>query len=184
MKQTKIKPDRLIEVAMYSPQWIDIIADYLGISGMKSGCYYFMAHTANQISDRTKAVIAKYTPLTGDELNGGCFDVQWFHEAYETLGEKTFDKLYKAAKYTSDNNMHTRARKFADAALGRMDIAATETTIRESATRICCSALRSSPQRGRATFWSDMNSFRISPAKANSSAHRDGQARGRRRSLP
>ncbi len=149
MKQTKIKPDRLIEVAMYSPQWIDIIADYLGISGMKSGCYYFMAHTANQISDRTKAVIAKYTPLTGDELNGGCFDVQWFHEAYETLGEKTFDKLYKAAKYTSDNNMHTRARKFADAALGRMDIAATETTIREKRNKDLLLSLAIIPSKGK-----------------------------------
>ena len=131
LKTTKIKPDRLIEVAMYSPQWIDIIAAHLGITGMKSGCYYFMAHTAAAISDRTKAIIAKYTPLTKDELNGGCFDVKWFKEAYETLGEKTFDKLYKAAKYTSDNNMHTRARKFADAALGKMDIASTEATIND-----------------------------------------------------
>ena len=131
MKKTKIKPDRLIEVAMYAPQWIDIIAGYLGIVGMKSGCYYFMAHTAAAISDRTKAVIAKYTPLTKDELNGGCFDVNWFREAYGILGEKTFDKLYKAAKYTSDNNMHTRARKFADAALGKMDITATEATIND-----------------------------------------------------
>ncbi len=29
---------------MYAPQWIDIIEECLGYSGLKSGCYYFMAH--------------------------------------------------------------------------------------------------------------------------------------------
>ena len=149
MKKSKIKPDRLIEVAMYAPQWIDIIAEVLGIPGMKSGCYYFMAHTAAGINDRTKAVIAKYTPLTKDELNGGCFDVKWFREAYETLGAKTFDKLYKAAKYTSDNNMHTRARKFADAALGKMEIAATEAVIRDKRNKDLLLSLAIIPSKGR-----------------------------------
>ena len=149
MKKSKIKPDRLIEVAMYSPQWIDIVAEYLGIEGMKSGCYYFMAHTAAAISERTKAIIAKYTPLTKEELNGGCFDANWFREAYDILGEKTFDKLYKAAKYTSDNNMHTRARKFADAALGKMDIAATESTINEKRNKDLLLSLAIIPSKGK-----------------------------------
>ena len=149
MKKSKIKPDRLIEVAMYSPQWIDIIAEHLGIEGMKSGCYYFMAHTAAAISDRTKATIAKYTPLTKEELNGGCFDVKWFREAYAILGEKTFDKLYKAAKYTSDNNMHTRARKFADAALGKMDMAATEATIDDKRNKDLLLSLAIIPSKGK-----------------------------------
>ena len=149
MKASKIKPDRLIEVAMYSPQWIDIIAEYLGIAGMKSGCYYFMAHTAATISDRTKAIIAKYTPLTKDELNGGCFDVKWFRDAYAVLGENTFDKLYKAAKYTSDNNMHTRARKFADAALGKMDIASTEATVSDKRNKDLLLSLAIIPSKGK-----------------------------------
>lgn len=131
LKKSKIKNDRLIEVAMYAPQWIDIIEQYLKIDGMKSGCYYFMAHTADYISQQRQAMIAKYTPLTKEELNGGCFDVKWFREAYDTLGEKTFNKLYKSAKYISSSNMHTRARKYADAALGKMDIAETEATIED-----------------------------------------------------
>ena len=149
MKTSKIKPDRLIEVAMYAPQWIDIIADCLGIAGMKSGCYYFMAHTAGGIGERTRAVIAKYTPLTAEELAGGCFDVKWFHEAYDMLGEKTFDKIYKAAKYTSDNNMHTRARKFADAALGKMDIAATEAAIADKRNKDLLLSLAIIPSQSR-----------------------------------
>lgn len=62
-------------------------------------------------------MIAKYTPLTSEELNEGCFDVDWFYEAHEKLGDALFGKLYKAAKYISDGSKHTRARKYADAAL-------------------------------------------------------------------
>ena len=129
MSETKIKNDRLIEVAMFAPQWIDIIQEYLKIDGFKSGCYYFMAHTAERTDEQKQAIIAKYTPLTREELNGGCFDVKWFNEAYSTLGDKMFNQLYKSAKYISSGNMHTRARKFADAALGKFDIIETENTI-------------------------------------------------------
>ena len=62
------------------------------------------------------------SPLSPEELNNGCFDTNWFFEVYEKLGEKTFGKLYKAAKYIADGSKHTRARKYADAAVGkRMD---------------------------------------------------------------
>lgn len=131
LSKSKIKEDRLIEVAMFAPQWIDIIEQYLKIEGLKSGCYYFMAHTAESISDQKQAIIAKYTPFTREELNGGCFDVHWFKEAYEVLGEQLFNKLYKSAKYISSGNMHTRARKYADAALGKINIQETEKLIED-----------------------------------------------------
>ena len=150
LKGSQIKKDRLFEVAMYAPQWIDLIEEYLGIEGMKSGCYYFMAHTAESISDKREAIIAKYTPLTKEELNGGCFDVRWFFEVYETLGEKIFDKLYKSAKYSSAGNKHTRARKYADAALGKMDIAETENIITEKRNKDLLMALAVIPSKCKA----------------------------------
>ena len=128
-KQAKISDERLIEVAMFAPQLMDIIGEHLNIDGFKSGCYYFMAHTADYISEQRFAIIAKYTPFTKEELNGGCFDSKWFKEVYSQLGSKIFDRLYKSAKYISTSNMHTRARKFADAALGKIDIMSTEETI-------------------------------------------------------
>ncbi len=131
MKSVKLSDSRLFEIAMFAPQWIDIIEDYLKIDGFKSGCYYFMAHTAESISDKRQAIIAKYTPLTNEELNGGCFDVKWFNEVYEILGDKMFNKIYKSAKYISSSNMHTRARKYADAALGKMNIEETESLIED-----------------------------------------------------
>lgn len=149
LKGSKITTDRLIEVAMFSPQWMDIIEGYLGIKGMKSGCYYFMAHTAESIDNKREAIIAKYTPLTKEELNGGCFDVKWFFEVYDILGEKTFQKLYKSAKYSSAGNKHTRARKYADAALGKMDITETENTISDKRNKDLLMALAIIPSKDK-----------------------------------
>ncbi len=122
LRGTSIKKERLVEVAMYAPQWIDVIEEYLGWKGLKCGCYYFMAHMNERFDDQKKAMIAKYTPLTSEELQGGAFDSDWFGEAYGTLGEKNFNVLYQAAKYISDGQKHSRARKYADAASGKVSL--------------------------------------------------------------
>lgn len=122
LEGTSIKADRLVEVAMYAPQWIDIIQEYLGWEGLKSGCYYFMAHMNERFDEPKQAMIAKYTPLSVEELQDGAFDIDWFKECYELLGEKNFSLLYKAAKYISDGQKHSRARKYADAATGKVTL--------------------------------------------------------------
>lgn len=106
---------------MYSPEWIDIVGEYLGWDGFTAGCYYFMAHMNESFDDKRKAMIARFTPLEVDELNDGAFDRTWFTEVYDRLGDKRFQLIYKAAKYISDGAKHTRARKYADAALGKYD---------------------------------------------------------------
>ncbi len=154
LKGSKITAGRLAEIAMFAPQWIEIIEDYLGIEGLKSGCYYFMAHTAERIDDKRKAIIAKYTPLSIEELNGGCFDVKWFNEVYEKLGEKNFEMLYKSAKYSSAGNMHTRARKYADAALGKMDMDATKAQIIEKRNKDLLMAMAIIPSKNQSDILS------------------------------
>lgn len=131
LKGTSIKADRLVEVAMYAPQWIDIIQEYLGWQGLKSGCYYFMAHMNERFDDQKMAMIAKYTPLSAEELQDGAFDIDWFREAYGMLGEKNFELLYKAAKYISDGLKHSRARKYADAATGKVTLDALREQIQD-----------------------------------------------------
>lgn len=118
LKDTDITEKRLIEAGLYSPEWLEIIGDYLGWDGFLSGCYYFMAHMNEQYDDKRTAIIAKYTPLSTEELNNGAFDINWFKEAYDALGEKRFSLIYKAAKYISDGSKHARARKYADAVTG------------------------------------------------------------------
>ena len=121
LKGTDIKDDRLIEAGMYSPEWIEIVGKYIGWEGFTSCCYYFMAHMNEYFDDKRKAMIARYTPLTSEELNDGAFDINWFREVYEEIGSKRFNTIYKAAKYISDGSKHSRARKYADAATGKLD---------------------------------------------------------------
>lgn len=131
LEGTKIRADRLVEVSMYAPQWIDVIQEYLGWEGLKSGCYYFMAHMNERFDDQKIAMIARYTPLSAEELQNGAFDIDWFREAYGMLGEKNFGLLYKAAKYISDGQKHSRARKYADAATGKVTLEALREQITE-----------------------------------------------------
>ncbi|MDO4764801.1 MAG: DUF4132 domain-containing protein [Eubacteriales bacterium] len=128
LKDTDITEQRLTEVAMYSPQWIPILEEYLGWKGMASGCYYFHAHTSD--ADKKKeGLFAKYTPISIEDLQDGAFDIDWFKEAHKELGDNRFEMLYESAKYISDGAKHGRARKFADAVLGKFKVADTEKEI-------------------------------------------------------
>lgn len=121
VQKYKIPEQRLYDIAMYLPQWIPLLSEVLGVPSLESGCYYFIAHMKEGWSDhRDESKIAKFTPLTMEELNKGAFDLDWFTEVYAELGEEVFDRLYLSAKYITDGIRHARARKFADAALGRV----------------------------------------------------------------
>ena len=122
LKGKKIKDTRLVEAALFVPEWIDIVGDYLGWEGFTSCCYYFMAHMKERFDDKREAVIARYTPLSIEDLNRGAFDVEWFRDVYSVIGADRFKIIYDAAKYISDGAKHTRARKYADAALGSLDM--------------------------------------------------------------
>lgn len=125
----KIKKRRLVEAALFSPEWIPIIGQYLEIPAFESACYYFMAHMKEDFDNKRKAMIARFTPLSDEELNLGAFDVDWFRSAYEAVGEKEFELIYDAAKYVADGAKHSRARKYADAALGKFRVDETEKTV-------------------------------------------------------
>ncbi|MBQ7820947.1 MAG: DUF4132 domain-containing protein [Clostridia bacterium] len=144
----KITTKRLIEAALFSPEWIPIIGKYLEIDPFESVCYYFMAHMNEKFDDKRKAMIARFTPLSDDELNLGAFDVNWFRCAYDSIGEKDFDLIYDAAKYISDGAKHTRARKYADAALGKFDVDETEKTVSDKRNKDLLMAYALIPLKG------------------------------------
>ena len=130
LKGTDITEQRLIEVAMYASQWLEIIESYLGWKGLVSGCYYFQAHMSD-VDKNKEGLIAKYTPISIDDLRDGAFDIDWFNSAYKELGAKRFEMLYNSAKYISDGAKHTRARMFADAVLGNLKLKETEKKIED-----------------------------------------------------
>lgn len=129
LAQTTISDKRLVEAAMYSISWLDLVENYLGWQGLASTCYYFLAHMNEYSDDKRKALFAKYTPIDAEDLQLGAFDINWFKEAYQTIGEKRFDIVYEAAKYITDGTKHSRARKFADAVNGKLDVKTTKAQI-------------------------------------------------------
>lgn len=129
MKHHQISEKRLIEAALYSPEWIELVGETIGLPGFRSAAYYFMAHMNEDFDDVRKARIARFTPLSIEELQNGAFDISWFRSAHEEVGEKYFDLIYDAAKYITSGAKHARARKYADAVLGRLDLAATKDEI-------------------------------------------------------
>ena len=121
LKKQNFSEKRLVEVAMLAPQWINIINEILNWDGFKEACYYFIAHMKDYNYDHKKAEIAKFTDLDPLDLNDGAFDIQWCKEIYQKLGEKRFKMIYDASKFLCDNSFHTRARKYADAVLNKVD---------------------------------------------------------------
>lgn len=128
-KQYGISDKRLIEAALYSPEWIELAGDALNLPGFRSAAYYFIAHMNEQLDAPHMARIARFTPLSADELQCGAFDIDWFRSAYAGVGEQFFDLIYDAAKYITSGTAHARARKYADAVLGRLDLEATKAEI-------------------------------------------------------
>ena len=121
IKKTNVSEERLVEVAMYSSQWIELIDKFLKWKGFTSGCYYFQAHMSDVSKDK-EGIIAKYSPISIEDFQAGAFDIDWFKDAYKQLGKEHFDILYESAKYITDGAKHSRARKFADAVLGNMKV--------------------------------------------------------------
>ncbi len=115
----RIPEERLVEAAMLAPQWIDVVNEVLKWDGFKEACYYFTAHMKQYDLKQKKAEIAKYTELEPEDLYDGAFDMGWCRNVYAALGEKRFQILYKASKFLCENSFHTRARKYADACLGK-----------------------------------------------------------------
>ncbi len=76
----------------------------------------------HDIRERWAGEISERTALTADELLEGAVDVEWFHRAYDMVGEARWSAVYDAAKYASTGSGHIRARTFADALQGRVGI--------------------------------------------------------------
>lgn len=120
----KIKESRLIEAAMYAPQWIELVQEYLNWSGLKMTCWYFHAHVNETFSAEKETLIARYSAITPQEFNDGAFDKKWFLEAYEMIGVERFQQVYDTAKYISAAGNHKRSQMYTDAVLGKLEKAA------------------------------------------------------------
>lgn len=127
VKSLKIRETRLIEAAVYAPQWSRFIESTLGWKGFSSAVWWIYAHTKDsrwtvdqEIRDAWSAQVNSYTPLDARDLLNGAVDVDWFESVYNALGDRRWKKLETAVRYASGGAGHTRAKLFANAMLGRL----------------------------------------------------------------
>lgn len=122
LEKTDIKEKRLAEAVMYAPQWAGFAEKILQWPGLKCGVWFFHAHINETFSAEKETEVAIYSPITPQQFNDGAFDKEWFLRAYDRLGEKRFQILYKSAKYiTSGSSQHRRSQLYTDAVLGKLD---------------------------------------------------------------
>ena len=124
-----ISEKRLLELAVYAPQWSHFVEHAIGWEHLTDAVWWLYAHTKDRqwtveqaIREEWAARISEHTPLTADNLMDGAVDVAWFRRVYAEMGEQRWKQLYDAALYTSHGIGHGRARLFADAMLGKTTV--------------------------------------------------------------
>lgn len=128
----KISEKRLVEAAVYAPQWLKLISIYLGWNDMESGVWWLHAHAKNEYENSNEGEIAKYSSVEMADFNIGAVDIDWFQRTYKSLGKANWEKLYRAAKYISSGNGHSRAKLYADVITGNTKITAVLNKIKET----------------------------------------------------
>lgn len=128
IKATDIPEQRLIELAVYAPQWARYVEHALGWKPFAEAVWWFHAHTKDnawqvdqEIRELWAAQIAELTPLSSQDLIDGAVDVGWFQRIYKSLTAARWAQLDEAAKYASGGGGHKRAQLFADTMTGKTD---------------------------------------------------------------
>lgn len=118
---------RLLELAVYAPQWSEHVERALGWADLTEGVWWIHAHTRDrgwsvdqELRERWRAQIAQRTPLDAEDLLDGAVDVAWFKRVRDGLGKKRWEALYDLARFAASGGGHTRAQLFADAMLGQV----------------------------------------------------------------
>ena len=127
VKAAGIPEQRLVELAVYAPQWTRYVEHSLGWPDLAEAVWWFHAHTKDNswqvdaaIRELWAAQIAELTTLSSQDLVDGAVDVAWFQRVYQRLKAERWAKLNEAAKYASGGAGHKRAQLFADAMLGEI----------------------------------------------------------------
>ncbi|NOX58914.1 MAG: DUF4132 domain-containing protein [Planctomycetes bacterium] len=125
-----MKPKRLIEIAMFAPQWAAHTEFTLESKGLEDAVWWVHAHTKDnavwrdaEFRDLWASRISERTELEANDLEEGAVDVAWFKRVVDVIGVDGWDDLLKPAKYASSSGGHKRAELFATAMLDRVTTA-------------------------------------------------------------
>ncbi|MBL3656148.1 DUF4132 domain-containing protein [Fulvivirga sediminis] len=122
IKEGKISETRLVEAAMYAPQWLPFVMNHLGWTDMDSAVWWLHAHANQRHDSETETEIARFSKVDVAEFSDGAVDIDWFLSMYKSLGLSKWKIVYNAAKYISDGVGHKRAQLYADVILGNTKI--------------------------------------------------------------
>ncbi len=130
LKAAGINNKRLIEIAVFSPQWAGLIGTIMGQPALEDGVWWLWAHMSRSpwgMPRRWMDRVTESTAIRPEDLREGAVDVEWFGRVRAALDSQLLDRLVQAARFASDSLGHTRAKLFAEALLGRL---AADDTIR------------------------------------------------------
>jgi len=131
----KITEERLIQAAIYAPQWQKYISAYLGWNGLDEGIWWLHAHTKTaaygDLNAELESEVTKYSAIDLQDFKDGAVDKDWFSSAYKKLGKTKWELLYEAAKFVTDGNGHRRARLYADTLTGDLKIREVTAKVKE-----------------------------------------------------
>lgn len=134
VRSAKISEKRLIEAAVYAPQWHRFVSANLGWKGLDSAVWWMHAHTKmtgyNERNSEAESEIARFSDIPLDDFRNGAVDKGWFGRAFKEIGKDRWEIVYDAAKYISEGNGHRRARLYADVMIGKLKIKEITATIR------------------------------------------------------
>jgi hypothetical protein len=121
----EIGAERLLEVAMFAPQWAAHVEHALGWRGLEDAIWWVHAHTKDanwsvdeEIREAWAAQTSERTPLAAQDLLDGGVDVAWFQRVLEAIGKARFLEVLEVARFAASGTGHTRAKLFAEALLG------------------------------------------------------------------
>lgn len=124
LKQAGIADEKLIQVAIYAPQWQRYISEYLGWEGLDSAIWWMHAHSKpggyQEVNAEAESEISRYSSIDLQDFKEGVVDRNWFLSSYEKLGEKRWKLLYNSAKYITDGNGHRRIKLYYEAILEKL----------------------------------------------------------------
>ncbi len=127
VKLRAIPPERLVELAVFAPQWARFVEHALRWPQLEEAVWWLHAHTKGsdwmvdaELREAWTAEVAARTAPGAADLLDGAVDVAWFQRVYQGLGPKRWPPLDEAARYVSSGAGHTRARLFASAMLGKV----------------------------------------------------------------
>jgi hypothetical protein len=124
-RSARVRESRLVELAVYAPQWAAHVNHVLEWPGLESAVWWLEAHTKDdrtwrlqEMKELWAAEVSERTPLSATDLTEGAVDVEWFRAVYRELGAERWTALDRAAKYAASSTGHTRAQLFARAMAG------------------------------------------------------------------